>query len=105
MGAIILLVIIAASVAVIFMPQFQGLRTRIFTVLSAMWLAVVPLFGDLFQQLSTFAPALGDLGSFLKTDMNWRMLAPDAWEPIFLLAVMVCFWVLRNLTTGPVGKV
>lgn len=103
MGAIILAIIVIASLSVIFMPRFKGLRTRLFTGLSALWLALLPILGDVLQQLTAYAPALGDLGSFLKTDMNWRAVMPDRWEPVVLLGVMALFWVLRGMTIGPVG--
>jgi hypothetical protein len=86
---IILLVLIAASLAVAFLPQLKGFRTQAFAVMSAIWTAVLPLLGDIF--------------SYLK-DLDWRQYVSPEQAPWLILAVTLVFMGLRYVTTGPVGR-
>jgi hypothetical protein len=85
----IIALLIAVSVAVLFIPQLKGWRTQSFAVITATWSAILPLFAEMF-----------DYFRGLKWD---QYFGPEA-APWIILSTTVVFMILRFMTTTPVGK-
>lgn len=86
---IILVLLIAASLAVAFLPQLRGFRTVAFGVMSTVWTVALPLLGQITEYLK---------------GLDWQQYVAPEQAPWVILAVTLVFMVLRFVTTGPVGS-
>lgn len=99
LGYIILAIIVAGIVLVLFSPWFKGRRTQIAASLTAMLGGVLPMLHDF---LAPILPYANDVVTYLK-DLDWRQYVSAEKAPWIILGTGVVFYILRRMTTGPVG--
>lgn len=90
----VLIAIILITVVVLFLPQMKGFRTQFFAAMTGLIGAAVPFLSGLVEVLS---------------GLDWRtyVLAGDK-KNLAVLGIMaamaVASYVLRRVTTGPIGS-
>lgn len=81
---IVLLVLIAATALIAFVPQFKGTRTLIAARLVIVWGAILPYLSDIFTVLK---------------GADWRMIISPQYAPLVMLLIGIIFEILRRKTT------
>ena len=99
LGFIIFAIILAAIGYAVFSPRFTGRRTQIAASITAVFGGILPLLNDL---LAPALPYASDIATYLK-DLDWRQYASAEKAPWIILGTGIVFYILRRMTTGPVG--
>ena len=100
LGYIIFGLILVAIGFVIFSPWLQGRRTQIAASLTAMLGGILPMLHDFLVPILPYA---SDVVTYLK-DLDWRQYVSADKAPWIILGTGVVFYILRRMTTGPVGE-
>ena len=96
---IIFAIVLAVLAYVVFSDRFKGYRTQIAASLTAGIGGALPLVHDF---MGTLLPYASDVVTYLR-DLDWRQYASAETVPYIMLGLGVGFYVLRRMTTGPVG--
>lgn len=100
LGFIILGLIAVVVGFVLFSPWLKGFRTQIAAALTATVGGVLPLIGDAWRSM---LPYSYDVAGYLK-DLDWRQYLTAQMAPWVMIGIGVIFYILRRMTTTPVGK-
>lgn len=85
----ILVLIVLAVAAFMFVPALKGYRTMVFGWATAIVGGVLPYVTDIFTYLN---------------GLDWRQYLPEKYVPLALLFIGLVVVILRKVTTGPVGQ-
>lgn len=99
LGYILFAIILIAIGLVVLSPMFKGYRTQIAASLTAMIGGLLPMLHDF---LAPILPYASDVVTYLK-DLDWREYVSAEKAPWIILGTGVVFYILRRMTTGPVG--
>lgn len=99
LGYIIFGIILVGIAFVVFSPWLKGRRTQIAASITAAVGGVLPLLNDL---LAPALPYASDIATYLK-DLDWRQYASAEKAPWIILGTGIVFYILRRMTTTPVG--
>lgn len=83
---ILIILLVIFTVAVAFVPQLSGLRTKIAARLTIVWGAILPLLSDWLPILKA---------------ADWRTMINPQLAPWIILGLALLFEFLRRITTGP----
>ena len=95
----ILVILLAVVAYAVFSSRFTGWRTKIAATFTAVVGGLLPLLGDL---LAPALPYASDIATYLK-DLDWREYVGADNAPWIVLGTGILFFILRRMTTGPVG--
>ena len=99
LGFIVFIILLAVIGYVVFSPRFTGYRTQIAAYITATIGGVLPMLHDF---LAPALPYASDILAYLK-DLDWRTyLSPDK-APYIIIGTTILFFILRRMTTTPVG--
>jgi hypothetical protein len=99
LGYIILGLLAVGLGVLVFSPWLKGFRTQIAAALTAFIGGVLPLIGDAWRAI---LPYSYDVVGYLK-DLDWRQYLTAQMVPYVMIGIGVIFYILRRMTTGPVG--
>ena len=88
--AYLLIALLIAVLAVMFLPAFRGFRTQIVA-----WAGTIGIGGVL--------PYLSEAFGYLN-GLDWRQYITPEYAPALMIGVGLIFVVLRKMTTGPMGR-
>lgn len=98
-GYFIVGLLFLALAVILFSPWLKGFRTQIAAALTAVIGGVLPLLGDAWRAI---LPYSYDVVGYLK-DLDWRQYLTAQMVPYVMIGIGVIFYILRRMTTGPVG--
>ena len=98
-GYIIFVILLAVVAYAVFSKRFTGYRTQIAASITAAAGGGLPLLGDL---IAPALPYASDIATYLK-DLDWRQYVGVEKAPWIILGTGIVFYILRRMTTGPVG--
>ena len=96
---IIFAIVLAVLGYVVFSDRFKGYRTQIAASLTAGIGGVLPMLHDV---MGTLLPYASDVVTYLR-DLDWRQYVSAEKAPWVILGMGIVFYILRRMTTGPVG--
>ena len=99
-GYIILGLLAVAVGVVLFSPWLKGFRTQIAAALTAFIGGALPLIGDAWRAV---LPYSYDVAGYLK-DLDWRQYLTPQMAPWIMIGLGVIFYILRRMTTTPIGE-
>lgn len=81
----VLFVLIAATVAIVFLPKMKTSRTVIAARLTVIWGALLPYLSDIFTVLK---------------GADWRTIINPQYAPLVMLLIGIIFEILRRRTAS-----